>query len=122
MISHGVAAFLKVRLPLTPLTEAHAHAEFLTRSACSTSVTATVSTCARCVYFLFVAVGQTLTRLAPSSCGMTAIANLKKQTFECRSCRSTCNLPTNSSYTNFTFASRQNGQCAECFEVSQRRR
>jgi DNA-directed RNA polymerase II subunit RPB2 len=67
MISHGVAAFLKERL----MEASDAYRLHI----CDMSVFLSLSRCvcahARC----------------DLSCGMTAIANLKKQSFECRSCR-----------------------------------
>ncbi|KAI0639575.1 DNA-dependent RNA polymerase II second largest subunit [Trametes polyzona] len=67
MISHGVAAFLKERL-------------FEASDAYRLHV------CDMCVFRLSYTVHCSLT-YPPYRCGLTAIANLKKQTFECRACR-----------------------------------
>jgi DNA-directed RNA polymerase II subunit RPB2 len=69
MISHGVAAFLKERL----MEASDAYRLHI----CDMSVPS---------LFYFDVGCMTLT-WCDVSCGMTAIANLKKQSFECRSCR-----------------------------------
>lgn len=72
MLAHGVAGFLKERM-------------------FEASDGYRIHVCEMCVrgrvHFLAFSAGTDSTLCALCSCGLTAIANLKKQSFECRACK-----------------------------------